>query len=38
MFEHIKAEDPEVFQAITQEVERQRNKIEIGRASCRERV
>ena len=29
MFEHIKAEDPEVFQAITQEVERQRNKIEL---------
>ena len=29
MFEHIKDEDPEVFQAITQEVERQRNKIEL---------
>ena len=29
MFEHIKAEDPEVFQAITQGVERQRNKIEL---------
>ncbi|MBO4473343.1 MAG: serine hydroxymethyltransferase [Clostridiales bacterium] len=29
MFEHIKMEDPEVFQAITQEVERQRNKIEL---------
>ena len=29
MFEHIKAEDPEVFQAITQELERQRNKIEL---------
>jgi len=29
MFEHIKAEDPEVFQAITQEIERQRNKIEL---------
>ena len=29
MFEHIKAEDHEVFQAITQELERQRNKIEL---------
>ncbi|MEI8198605.1 MAG: serine hydroxymethyltransferase [Eubacteriales bacterium] len=29
MFEHIKAEDPEVYQAIMQEVNRQRTKIEL---------
>jgi len=29
MFEHIKAEDPEVYQAIMQEVGRQRTKIEL---------
>ena len=29
MFNHIKAEDPEVYQAIMQEVNRQRTKIEL---------
>jgi len=29
MFEHIKAEDPEIYQAIMQEVNRQRTKIEL---------
>ena len=29
MFEHIQTEDPEVYQAIMQEVNRQRTKIEL---------
>ncbi|MCR5061173.1 MAG: serine hydroxymethyltransferase [Saccharofermentans sp.] len=29
MYDHIRAEDPEIFSAISQELERQRNKIEL---------
>ncbi|MBP5261987.1 MAG: serine hydroxymethyltransferase, partial [Clostridiales bacterium] len=29
MYDHIRAEDPEVFSAISQELDRQRNKIEL---------
>ncbi len=35
MYDHIKAEDSEVYSAIMQEIGRQRNKIELIASSCR---